>query len=209
MTVKSVKAGVLSGASLAVIVVAAATPSQASAQLAAPLSAKDATSAASAGVGPAGAVEEVTVTATRVERQGYSALTPVSIIGCDQIQQQARENIADLINKIPGLFGFLKPGTVNGSVATMLGQNLLNLRGLGANRTLVLANGQLITPTTITRNVDINTLPSVLIKQVDVVIGGASAEWGSDAVAGVVNLIYPPKRKWNQRLHLRRARPTI
>jgi len=67
--------------------------------------------------------------------------------------------------------------------------NLLNLRDLGPNRTLVLLDGARAVPSNSTLNVDINLLPTELVQRVDVVTGGASADWGSDAVAGVVNFI--------------------
>jgi len=71
----------------------------------------------------------------------------------------------------------------------LAGINALNLRNLGAVRSLVLLDGRRITPSAITGIVDINTIPQQLVKRVDVVTGGASAQYGSDAVAGVTNFV--------------------
>ena len=136
-------------------------------------------------------VEEVVVTATRVDRQGYSAPTPTTVLGIDQIQSQAPANLADVINELPSLSSSNTNRTQNAAGVSVQGQgmNLLNLRDLGPNRTLVLLDGARAVPSNATLNVDINLLPTELVKRVDVVTGGASADWGSDAVAGVVNFI--------------------
>ena len=136
-------------------------------------------------------VEEVVVTATRVDRQGYSAPTPTTVLGIDQIQSQAPANLADVINELPALSSSNTNRTQNAAGVSVQGQgmNLLNLRDLGPNRTLVLLDGARAVPSNATLNVDINLLPTELVKRVDVVTGGASADWGSDAVAGVVNFI--------------------
>lgn len=136
------------------------------------------------------ASSEVVVTATRVVRNGYEAPTPTSVLGADEIAAKAPANIADVLNELPSLFGSATP--LNAGAAVSAGQsgiNTLNLRDLGPNRTLVLLDGQRIAASTLTGWVDINTLPEALVKRVDVVTGGASAGWGSDAVAGVVNFV--------------------
>src|SRR6185295_17838991 len=89
------------------------------------------------------------------------------------------------VNSPPASFGVSQGAASPGTA----GANLLNLRNLGINRTLVLFDGQRIVNSNLTGGVDITTLPSAVVQRVDVVTGGASAAWGSDAVAGVVNFI--------------------
>lgn len=133
---------------------------------------------------------DIIVTATRVTRAGFDAPTPTSVITAQEIQAKAPNNIADFVNDLPALAGSANPRT---SVAAFAGGtggiNALNLRNLGQARTLVLLDGQRVGASTITGWVDVNNLPQALVKRVDVVTGGASASWGSDAVAGVVNFV--------------------
>ena len=135
-------------------------------------------------------VESVSVTGTRVVRDGYSAPTPVTVLGSEQIEAQAPQNLADFVNKFPSFIGSETPNTSAGSLSNGLaGINALNLRSLGINRTLILLNGHRTPASAVTGDTDINTIPQQLVKRVDVVTGGASADYGSDAVGGVVNFI--------------------
>ena len=135
-------------------------------------------------------VETVQVTGTRVVRDGYSAPTPVTVLGAEQIEAQAPQNLADFVNKFPSFIGSETPNTSAGSLSNGLaGINALNLRSLGINRTLILLNGHRTPASAVTGDTDINTIPQQLVKRVDVVTGGASADYGSDAVGGVVNFI--------------------
>jgi outer membrane receptor protein involved in Fe transport len=135
-------------------------------------------------------VEAVSVTGTRVQRDGYSAPTPVTVVGAEQIEAQAPQNLADFVNKLPSFIGSETPNTSAGSLSNGLaGINALNLRSLGVNRTLILLNGHRTPASAVTGDTDINTIPQQLVKRVDVVTGGASADYGSDAVGGVVNFI--------------------
>lgn len=135
-------------------------------------------------------VESVQVTGTRVVRDGYSAPTPVTVVGADQIDAQAPQNLADFVNKMPAFIGSETPNNSSGSLSNGLaGINALNLRSLGVNRTLILLNGHRTPASAVTGDTDINTIPQQLVKRVDVVTGGASADYGSDAVGGVVNFI--------------------
>jgi iron complex outermembrane receptor protein len=135
-------------------------------------------------------VESVSVTGTRVVRDGYSAPTPVTVVGSEQIEDQAPQNLADFVNKLPSFIGSETPNTSSGSLSNGLaGINALNLRSLGINRTLILLNGHRTPASAVTGDTDINTIPQQLVKRVDVVTGGASADYGSDAVGGVVNFI--------------------
>jgi iron complex outermembrane recepter protein len=133
---------------------------------------------------------EIVVTGTRIERDGYEAPTPTSVIGADEIAAKAPTNLADFVNELPALAPANTPRSNIAFVsAGLVGINALNLRNLGENRTLVLLDGQRIAASTLTGWVDVNQIPQALVERVDVVTGGVSADWGSDAVAGVVNFI--------------------
>ncbi len=135
-------------------------------------------------------VEEVIVTGSRIVRDGYEAPTPVAVLGVEQIESSASSNIADFVNTMPVFSGSDTPQTSQPSVSGgTAGVNALNLRNLGEQRTLVLINGQRSVPSLATGIVDINGIPQALVTRVDVVTGGASSAYGSDAVAGVVNFI--------------------
>ncbi|RVT93490.1 TonB-dependent receptor plug domain-containing protein [Sphingomonas crocodyli] len=135
-------------------------------------------------------VEDIVVTGTRVIRDGYTAPIPTTVLGAADIATRAPSNVADFVNILPSLASSVKPTTSIASVGPgTSGINALNLRNLGVNRTLVLLDGQRVGASTLTGWVDINQFPQALIKRVDVVTGGASADWGSDAVAGVVNFV--------------------
>ncbi len=138
-------------------------------------------------------VEAVTVTGSRISIQGYEAPTPVTVIGAEQLARDANMNIMDSINKLPAVGVSETPN--NGYLSGDLSQgdaslSVVNLRNLGIARTLVLFDGQRVVSSNIFGGgVDISTIPAELVKRVDVVTGGASAAYGSDAVAGVVNLV--------------------
>ena len=133
---------------------------------------------------------EIVVTGTRVVRDGYQAPVPVTVLGADALAAKAPSNIANVVNELPAFAGSVTPTSATQALsAGGVGINALNLRNLGANRTLVLLDGQRVGAATINGWVDVNQFPQNLIKRVDVVTGGASADWGSDAIAGVVNFI--------------------
>lgn len=133
---------------------------------------------------------EITVTGTRIQRDGYQAPTPLTVINAGDIDATAPANVADFVNEIPSLVGSVTPANSNLNIsAGTAGVNALNLRSLGTARTLVLLDGQRSVGSTVTGLVDVNTFPQGLIKSVEIVTGGASAAYGSDAVSGVVNFI--------------------
>ncbi|MHB1207350.1 MAG: TonB-dependent receptor domain-containing protein [Rhodospirillaceae bacterium] len=141
-----------------------------------------------------GAVEEIIVTGTRVQRDGYEAPTPLTVIGIEQIEAAAPTNIAEFVNSMPQISGSATPQTSNSSISSgTAGLNTLNLRNLGSTRTLVLLDGQRSVGSTLENIVDVNTFPQALISRVDVVTGGASAAYGSDALSGVVNFVLDKK----------------
>ncbi len=178
----------LCGASIAVLVGLTA-PGAALAQAASPAAPSTADSAPASGVAAANP-SDIVVTGTRVIRDGYKAPTPVSVIGAADIARNAPANIADYVNQLPTLAATNTPRSNIGFVSSGLtGINALNLRSLGENRTLVLLDGQRVGASTLTGLVDVNQFPEALVKRVDVVTGGASADWGSDAVSGVINFV--------------------
>lgn len=139
-------------------------------------------------------LEIVQVTGTRVLRDGYEAPTPVTVVGIEQIQASSPANVADFVNELPALSGSISPQNSNASISSGgAGVNALNLRGLGSSRTLVLLDGQRSVGSTLTGSVDVNDFPQALISRVDVVTGGASAAYGSDALSGVVNFVLDKK----------------
>jgi iron complex outermembrane receptor protein len=133
---------------------------------------------------------EITVTGTRIQRDGYQAPTPLTVLGSEDIANSAPANLADYVNDIPSLVGSVTPASSNLNIsAGTAGVNALNLRAMGTARTLVLLDGQRSVGSTLGGLVDINTFPQGLVKSVEIVTGGASAAYGSDAVSGVVNFI--------------------
>lgn len=137
-------------------------------------------------------VQTVTVTGTRIVRNGYSAPTPVTVAPVAELQQTTPSNIADALNKLPEFSGSTTQSSSSNNAVGVQG-NFLNLRSLGTNRTLVLLDGARVPATSYNGTVDVNTLPQLLVQRVEVVTGGASAVYGSDAVAGVVNYIVNTK----------------
>jgi outer membrane receptor protein involved in Fe transport len=134
-------------------------------------------------------VAEVVVTGTRIPTPNLTSVSPVVAIGAAEIKQAGITRVEDIINTLPQAFAAQGSNVSNGSNGTAT----VNLRGLGASRTLVLINGRRMgagNPTSINNPVaDLNFIPSSLVERVDVLTGGASAVYGADAVAGVVNFI--------------------
>lgn len=139
---------------------------------------------------------EITVTGSRIVRDGFSAPTPVSVISTEEISREAPANISDFVNTLPSVRGSSTPTTTNGSLSNGgAGISSVNLRNLGAARTLVLLDGQRSVPSDTSGTVDVNTIPQSLVERVEVVTGGASSQYGSDAVSGVINFILDKKFK--------------
>jgi outer membrane receptor protein involved in Fe transport len=126
-------------------------------------------------------VEAVVVVASRIDRAGFKAPTPTVRISPEELMVAGKTNIAAALNDLPQFRATTSAQTTGTN--TGAGNAPLDLRGLGINRTLVLVDGRRISGDN-----DLNTVPSVLVKSVDVVTGGASAAWGSGAVAGVANI---------------------
>ena len=132
---------------------------------------------------------ELVVTGSRIVRDGFTAPTPVTVVGAERIEQRAATNIGDVVNELPAFLASQTPAAQGlNTNGPYVGGRMLNLRGLDPKRTLVLVDGKRFVPSTTFGTVDTNMIPSVLVDRADVVTGGASAAYGSDAVAGVVNL---------------------
>ena len=134
------------------------------------------------------ALEEVTVTGSRILRDGMTAPTPVTVVSAARLQDLATPNIGEVLNTLPSFRASTNPST-NNIQPREAGSIQADLRGLGPNRTLVLVDGHRFVPSTIEQTVDLNQIPSILVQRAEVVTGGASAQYGSDAVAGVVNIL--------------------
>lgn len=131
------------------------------------------------------ALEEVVVTGSRIRRADFSSNAPVATVDMEQIDLTGTVNTESLLNTMPQMV----PGLDRTSNNPGNGTATVDLRGLGSNRTLVLLNGTRAVPTTQGGSVDINNIPTALIERIEVLTGGASAVYGTDAVAGVVNFI--------------------
>jgi iron complex outermembrane receptor protein len=134
-------------------------------------------------------LEAVVVTGTRIKRDGYSAPTPTTIVTQEDIAAAAPGTVADGLNQLPQFQGSSTPQAGGVSANGAAGSNFLSLRNLEPHRSLILLDGRRFVAATDSGATDINTLPQNLIERVDVVTGGASAAYGSDAVAGVVNFV--------------------
>jgi len=133
-------------------------------------------------------LDEVTITGSRLRDTGMNTPVPVTMVTAAQLDQAAPGNLIEAFDQMPQFMGNSAPGT-DVFIGTNAGQSILNMRGLGANRTLVLLDGRRVVPSTKQGTLDINVLPESMIKRVEVVTGGASAAYGTDAVAGVTNFI--------------------
>jgi len=134
-------------------------------------------------------VERIEVTGSKIKRIGELSPTPVTVISGDGLVDAGVVNVADLLHKMPNTLVGLSPETTNNTIFAS-GLNNTDLRGLGSNRTLVLVNGRrFVSGAPGSSAVDLNNIPTAMIERVEITTGGASAVYGSDAIAGVVNII--------------------
>jgi outer membrane receptor protein involved in Fe transport len=135
--------------------------------------------------------ETIVVTGSRISIPGIDSVSPVQVIGSDAIQQSGVANIQDLLLENPA-FGTPTISRTNSAFLTSgTGVATVDLRDLGSDRTLVLINGRrVVAGLPGTSTVDLNVIPTQFVERVDILTGGASSLYGSDAVAGVVNFIY-------------------
>ncbi|MBT1064721.1 TonB-dependent receptor [Bowmanella sp. Y26] len=130
-------------------------------------------------------VEKISITGSRIRSPGTVSASPITSIGADEIAFQQQPEIERVLRNMP----FTIPGdggNVNNGTA---GAATVDLRGLGSERNLILLNGKRMVPYNYNGRVDTATIPSALIERIDVVTGGASAVYGSDAIAGAVNFV--------------------
>lgn len=137
------------------------------------------------------ALQEVTVTGSRIARRDLSAASPVVTVATETLESSSTTAVESVLQQLPQ---FVPGGNqfVSGAqagAAQTPGAATLNLRGLGSNRNLVLIDGRRAQPANALLVVDINTIPSAAIQAVEVITGGASAVYGPDAIAGVVNFV--------------------
>ncbi len=145
---------------------------------------------------PAEKLEVVTVSGSRIAARGFNQPTPTTTVSAADLEKNAKPNVFNTLIELPALQG--STGRTTGAFSTSSGtQGLssLSLRGLTPIRTLTLLDGQRVVGANVSGVTDVSQFPQLLIKRVDVVTGGASASYGSDAVGGVVNFITDKKFK--------------
>jgi outer membrane receptor protein involved in Fe transport len=136
----------------------------------------------------------IVVTGSRIQ-SNFDRPTPVTILGAERLKDRGLTNVGDALNELPQFRASSTPATsgLNAGPGQNIGGRVLDLRGLGAVRTLTLVDGKRFVPATTQATVDTNMVPSIMLSRAEVVTGGASAVYGSDAVAGVVNLLIDKK----------------
>jgi outer membrane receptor protein involved in Fe transport len=138
-----------------------------------------------------GQSEEIIVTGSRVSRSGFDSSQPLTTIDSQQIENLGLVNVGDVVRTLPQNTPFFTETNI-GIGNFNVGAQLANLRGLNpffGTRTLTLVDTRRVVPTTEGGAVDLTLIPSMLVERTEVVTGGASAQYGSDAIAGVVNVI--------------------
>ncbi len=139
----------------------------------------------------AAALEEITVTGTRIRRDDFNAPTPTTVVDSRYMESLGLTSISDVVTQVPSNVSNFQPANTGGS-AFFVGSTLANLRGLNpffGTRTLTLVDSRRHVPTNQGGSVDLNAVPSILIDRMEVVTGGASAAYGSEAISGVVNIL--------------------
>ena len=136
------------------------------------------------------AAAEIIVTGSRIARSGFQSESPISTLSSSAIAATGQPSLDRVIGEMPqfeAAQGASEVGDVQGSVGFGGGASYSDLRGIGRNRSLVLMDGRRLVPSTPDGSIDLNTIPTAMIDSVEVITGGASAAYGSDAVAGVAN----------------------
>src|SRR5690606_38177395 len=141
------------------------------------------------------ALPEVEVTGTRLARDGMTTPTPVAALSRRELDELAPTTLMDALAQLPHFLNNDTPQTQSFGTYGAVGASYLNLRGIGTIRTLMLLDGRRVVPSTRFGTVDVALFPRDLVERVEVVTGGASASYGSDAVSGVVNVILDEDRK--------------
>ncbi len=137
--------------------------------------------------------QAIIVTGSRIARRDLQANSPLVTVSEEAFENRSAPNVEDALNELPQFATAGSASALSSANAAFSGANAapgaatLNLRGLGTNRTLVLVNGRRAQPVNAQLVVDVNTIPSAAVKNVEVITGGAAAVYGADAIAGVVN----------------------
>lgn len=134
--------------------------------------------------------KDIVITGSRITRRDSTSSSPISTVGSDVLTATGQPSLDKAIGQLPqfsGAQGAAEVGDAQGTIGFSGGQSYSDLRGLGPNRSLVLLDGKRLMPSSPDGAIDLNTIPSALIGSVEIITGGASATYGSDAVAGVVN----------------------
>jgi len=137
--------------------------------------------------------QAIVITGSRIVRRDYQANSPIQTVGSELLQTSTTSALETNLNKLPQFSSTTKVPTAGGDIQPTAtntpGAATISLRGIGANRNLVLIDGRRATPANASMAVDINTIPSAAIERVEIISGGASSTYGADAVAGVTNFI--------------------
>ncbi|MGH8219373.1 MAG: TonB-dependent receptor domain-containing protein [Steroidobacteraceae bacterium] len=159
----------------------------------APVGGVAAPSGPAAGTAAASPLSEVVVTGSRIRRRDYESLSPIVTVNADVLQQNSSIAIETTLNQLPQFSPSASQSALSSaqqpfpSATATPGAATLNLRGLGANRTLILVDGQRIQPINAALVVDVSSIPTAAIASIETITGGAASTYGADAIAGVVN----------------------
>jgi outer membrane receptor protein involved in Fe transport len=134
---------------------------------------------------------DIVITGSRLARSGFNSPTPVSVVGQENMQSLGISDLGQAVNQVPAFRPSATPAYT--PIGDGIGTTQFDLRGLTPVRTLILIDGRRVVPSTPQGTVDIGLLPTLLVGRTEVVTGGASAAYGADAVAGVVNFIIDSK----------------
>ncbi|MFJ1469686.1 TonB-dependent receptor domain-containing protein [Massilia orientalis] len=136
----------------------------------------------------------VRISGSRIAARGFTQPTPTTSLSSADLEKAAKPNLFNTLAELPALQGSTgRTTSTNSTSSGIQGLSSLSLRGLGTIRTLTLLDGQRVVGANVTGVTDVSQFPQLLVKRVDVVTGGASASYGSDAVGGVVNFITDKK----------------
>jgi len=137
-------------------------------------------------------VEEVVVTGSRIRRQDFEANSPIVTVDEQLFEETNTVGVETILNQLPQFVPAVtqfNTGNVQNTATETVGASVVSLRGLGANRNLVLINGRRGQPVNAALVVDTNSIPSSMIQRVEIISGGPPAVYGADAIGGVVNFI--------------------
>src|SRR5258708_13102140 len=142
------------------------------------------------GAEPEESMVEIVVTGTRLGSANTTSPSPTAGLDSEELQRLGTPRVEDLVNSLPQINSALALGAIGAAVAPVTGTATADLRGIGALRTLVLINGRRTAPgDAYNPSADLNTVPSILVKRVEVLTGAASAIYGSDPIPGVFHFI--------------------